>query len=213
MTRLTKRCLIALPNTRIALHPAGTLVAMPSDSPKVHASKPINFWRLAYVRCLQRKDTKDLIEDLEDILDPNANHSGSGTRSVNRDAADGSDNAERRLEERFDNFNALMKSKLTAEVKELERHEWRISVQDHENKVIDMAKKFVDVVSCAKDFIGTALSTNPHAALAWSGVCFALQVSQSLLYICGPCSSNQAIKRVQSQHETLVREARPLCFR
>lgn len=171
---------------RIAAHPADTLVNMPPDSSQVHASKPINFWRLAYVQCLQRKDTKDLIEDLEDILCPNANRSGSGTRSENRDAADGSDNGERRLEERFDTFNALMKSKLNAEVDKLERHEWRISAQDHEIKVIDMAKKFVDVVSCAKDFIGNALSTNPQAALAWFGVCFALQVSQSALYVCGP---------------------------
>ena len=37
----------------------------------------------------------------------------------------------------------------------------------------------VDVILSAKDIIGSAVQTVPQAALAWAGVCFALQVSVS----------------------------------
>jgi N-terminal domain of NWD NACHT-NTPase len=35
----------------------------------------------------------------------------------------------------------------------------------------------VDVILSAKDIIGLAVQTVPQAALAWTGVCFVLQVS------------------------------------
>ncbi|KAI4593292.1 hypothetical protein KJ359_009823 [Pestalotiopsis sp. 9143b] len=35
--------------------------------------------------------------------------------------------------------------------------------------------RFVDIVAKLKDFVGTAISSNPYASLAWSGVCVGLQ--------------------------------------
>lgn len=37
--------------------------------------------------------------------------------------------------------------------------------------------KFVRIVICAKDFVSSALSVEPHAALAWAGICVLLPVS------------------------------------
>jgi hypothetical protein len=44
-------------------------------------------------------------------------------------------------------------------------------------KVKQGVGEVVDVILSAKDIIGLAVQTVPQAALAWTGVCFALQVS------------------------------------
>jgi len=71
-----------------------------------------------------------------------------------------------------------MVTKLKTEVGKLEAHNWKVSVRGEEVRIEDVVEKFVGVVACAKDFVGQAVSTNPHAALAWSAVCFGLQVSR-----------------------------------
>jgi N-terminal domain of NWD NACHT-NTPase len=121
------------------------------------------------------------MNDLTSLLLPNANHSSSNKRPVNGDNGDTVDRSEIpkiALESQFENFNTLMKSRLTGEIEALEKHKWKISVRKWEVEVNDMVKKFVDIVAGAKDFVGAAVSTNPQAALAWSAVCFGLQVSR-----------------------------------
>jgi hypothetical protein len=48
------------------------------------------------------------------------------------------------------------------------------SLRDHVNRIIR-------VVIAAKDFVSTAVSAEPHAALAWAGVCVLLPVRWSRL--------------------------------
>jgi len=126
------------------------------------------------------KETKDLMEELRKALWPNADHSSLVTQTVDSDdgeASNKADNLKMTLESQFENFNTAMLTKLKAEVENLEAHNWKVSVREGEVRIEDVVKRFADIVACAKDFIGQALSTNPHAALAWSAVCFGLQVS------------------------------------
>ena len=127
------------------------------------------------------------MEELRKALWPNADHSSLVTRTVDSDdgeASNKADNPKMTLESQFENFNTAMHTKLKTEVDNLEAHNWKVSVRGEEVRIEDMVKKFVGVVECAKDFVGQAVSTNPHAALAWSAVCFGLQVSRH-----SPCFS------------------------
>lgn len=122
------------------------------------------------------------MNDLTSLLLSNENHSSSGKRPVNGDDGDTLDKSEKpkiALQSQFENFNISMESRLRKDIKALEKHKWKISVRKWEVEVKDVVKSFVDIVAGAKDFVGTALSTNPQAALAWSAVCFGLQVGRS----------------------------------
>jgi hypothetical protein len=122
------------------------------------------------------------MNDLTSLL-RNPNHSSLGKQPASGDDGDTVDRLEKpkiALESQFENFNTLMKSRLTRDIEALEKHKWKISVQKWEVEVNDVVKKFVDIVAGAKDFVGAAVSTNPQAALAWSAVCLGLQVSRSL---------------------------------
>src|SRR5271155_3280630 len=153
---------------------------MPQTLSKAPASKQINFWCDAYIKCCMEKETKDLMEELRKALWPNADHSSLVIQTVDsddRDASNKADNLRMTLELQFETFNTAMLTKLKAEVDNLEAHHWKVSVRGEEVRIEDVVEKFVDIVACAKDFVGQALLTNPHAALAWSAVCFGLQVS------------------------------------
>jgi hypothetical protein len=53
----------------------------------------------------------------------------------------------------------------------------KISVGGKKVVVKDQPSKVVQAILSAKDFIGTAVSPNPHASLAWAGVLVILPVS------------------------------------
>jgi hypothetical protein len=61
-------------------------------------------------------------------------------------------------------------------VKELEDHRWKVPLIKGEVEVVEVVEKFVDVIALAQNFVGTALQSNPSGALAWSAVCFGIQV-------------------------------------
>jgi hypothetical protein len=75
-----------------------------------------------------------------------------------------------------------MKSELAKKVEDLKGHKWTIPVRNGEMDIKDVVENFVDIVARAKNFVGARLSVSPHAALAWSVVCFGLQVSRPPLY-------------------------------
>lgn len=60
----------------------------------------------------------------------------------------------------------------------------RISLCRKEFIVSEKASKFVHAIISARDFIGAAISAEPHAALAWAGVLLILPVSS--------CTSSRA---------------------
>jgi hypothetical protein len=53
----------------------------------------------------------------------------------------------------------------------------KITVDKKEVVVRDQVRKAAQAILSAKDFIGTAISSGPHASLAWAGVLVILPVS------------------------------------
>lgn len=58
---------------------------------------------------------------------------------------------------------------------------WGLAKIEHEAKIKQGAGHVVDVALAANNMISTALKECPEAALAWTGVVFALQVSVASL--------------------------------
>jgi hypothetical protein len=79
-------------------------------------------------------------------------------------------------ESEFVDFNKSMESGLRGKVKELEDHKWKIPFMKGEMEVMDVVEKFIDVTALAQNFVGAALASSPSGALAWSAVCFGIQV-------------------------------------
>jgi hypothetical protein len=90
-------------------------------------------------------------------------------------------------EPQFEDICNLTTSKLKGDIDALEKRAWKIPIRNGEVKVKDLIEKSVHVLAGAKDFIGVAVSTNPQAALAWSAVCFGLQVTRTpLIFLTSP---------------------------
>ncbi len=61
--------------------------------------------------------------------------------------------------------------------KKLERMEderWRIKIRDTSIELRPQFDRFVNAVIAVKDFVSAAVSSEPHATLAWAGVCIVL---------------------------------------
>jgi hypothetical protein len=62
-------------------------------------------------------------------------------------------------------------------LKEVQKSRLKITVSGKEIVVKEQVGKVVHIILSIKDFIGSAVSTEPHAALAWAGVLVVLPVS------------------------------------
>ena len=101
---------------------------------------------------------------------------GQSINAGDADTANSPEKSDEALKVEFETFSASMRPKLKAKVEELENHKWKISVLKRNVTIEDSVKKFVHLVAGVKDFVSAAVSPNPHAQLAWSAVCFGLQV-------------------------------------
>lgn len=63
-------------------------------------------------------------------------------------------------------------------VEEVDLVQWQINIRDHSVGVRDQFDKAVKIIVSVKDFVSSAVSSEPHAALAWAGVCVFLPVSE-----------------------------------
>lgn len=54
---------------------------------------------------------------------------------------------------------------------------WKFEVGNQTIEVKAQVDRIVKTVVFAKDFVSSALSSDPHAALAWAGVCVLMPVS------------------------------------
>jgi len=149
------------------------------------------------------------MEDLEEYLQPKADHASLIVQPANGDK-EGADNnsgeVEILAEKKFEIFNASMRLKLKSERKAQEQRQWTISVLDREVVIRGMVEKFVVAVTGVEDFVSGAISSNPQAALAWSAVCFGLQASRPLVCVCGSCFAIQAVKDEMLNSFSIVRE-------
>jgi hypothetical protein len=102
--------------------------------------------------------------------------------SNGRDTADISETLKINPESQFETLNNSMRSELAKKVEDFKGRKWTIPVRNGEMDIGDVVENFVDIAAGAKNFVGARLSANPHAALAWSVVCFGLQVSRPPFY-------------------------------
>jgi hypothetical protein len=57
----------------------------------------------------------------------------------------------------------------------------KLTIKLGPEKEVDVAEQFDRVINCviwAKDFVATAVKSDPHASLAWAGVCLILPVGK-----------------------------------
>ncbi len=62
-------------------------------------------------------------------------------------------------------------------LKIIEEARWKFDVGNQTIEVKAQADRIVKTVVFAKDFVSSAVSSDPHAALAWAGVCVLMPVS------------------------------------
>ena len=79
-------------------------------------------------------------------------------------------------ESEFVDVNKSIQPILDGELKKIKDHKWKVPLTDGEVEVTEVMDKFVDVVALVQDFVGQGLSSNPYGALAWTSVCFGIQV-------------------------------------
>ena len=70
-----------------------------------------------------------------------------------------------------------MKLLLVEKIKVDEEAVWKLSVGHSQIIIRDQLDKVVKVIAAAKDFVSTATASEPHAALAWIGICTLLPVN------------------------------------
>jgi hypothetical protein len=70
-------------------------------------------------------------------------------------------------------MSALVQKK----VDDMEQAQSKLRLGNKEIKLRPQVDRVVKVVIYAKDFVTSAVSADPHAALAWAGVCVFLPVS------------------------------------
>jgi hypothetical protein len=118
-----------------------------------------------------KKDQKKgrLIKKYEDIILADGSSVSSTTRDITGVAG------------REEQMSKVIQDKLQT-VKDAQ---WKFTICSKEIEVRKQYDRVVGSVIAAKDFITQAVSPDPHAALAWAGVCVVLPVSLSLCFDIG----------------------------
>ena len=70
-----------------------------------------------------------------------------------------------------------MKTLVEQKIKKYEESAWKFKIGSKSVVVRDQTEKFVNAVLFAKAFVDSTLASDPHVALAWTGVCILLPVS------------------------------------
>jgi hypothetical protein len=72
---------------------------------------------------------------------------------------------------------------VNAKSKEVENARLKVKLGQREIVVQDQVTNIVKGIVYAKDFIGAAAASEPHAALAWAGVCLLLPVGLEISHL------------------------------
>jgi hypothetical protein len=70
-----------------------------------------------------------------------------------------------------------MKYLVQQKIKKYEDSAWKFKIGSKSVVVRDQTEKFVNTIMFAKSFVDSAVASDPHVALAWTGVCILLPVS------------------------------------
>jgi ankyrin repeat domain-containing protein 50 len=136
--------------------------------PQASATKE-DLWDLAYERLKNDKEKSLLVEKCERIILEDST-SGSVAPSIAHDASS-TEGRERQMSKVVqDKFQAVQDAR------------WKFAIFSKEIEVREQFDRAVGAVTWAKDFITQAVSPDPHAALAWAGVCVLLPASPICVY-------------------------------
>lgn len=128
-------------------------------------SEPKDLWDRAYEFLREDGSTRPLLERYENIIVTELRgDEGSHTNSA---VAEGF--------ARQEQLATLVAQRLTI----VEDSRWKIHMRSGDVEVRAQFDRIIKAVLLAKDFVSSAVSSEPHAALAWAGVCLLLPVSES----------------------------------
>ncbi len=131
-------------------------VASTDDEPK-------DLWDRAYTALRKRGDLKKIMNTYEKVLLENIQGEDSSTGTF----------ASLKASEREEQMSALVQKK----VDDMEEKKTILRLGGKEMEFRPQFDRVVKGVVYAKDFVTLAVSVDPHAALAWAGVCIFLPVS------------------------------------
>ncbi|KAJ5416626.1 uncharacterized protein N7487_000176 [Penicillium crustosum] len=142
-----------------AITPATSTHSSPDANVTTGDSTPRDLWDEAYI-ILSREDPK-LKQRYEEIL--LTQDELNGEPSQNHLAPAGSYQREEQLRQ-------IAKSK----VEEIDLAKWQPKIGSHSVDIGGGFDQAIKIVVAAKEFVSSAVSSEPHAALAWAGVCIFL---------------------------------------
>jgi len=125
--------------------------------------KSEDLWDRAYTALRKREDLRKLIDTYEKVLLENLPGEGTPTNTF----------ASLKASHREERMSALVQKK----VDDMEQAQFKLRLGNKKIKLRPQVDRVVKVVIYAKDFVTSGVSADPHAALAWAGVCVFLPVS------------------------------------
>jgi hypothetical protein len=137
------------------------------DQSLAETAKPRDLWEEAYERLA--RDKSGLIAQYEKILALEEREEEKSSRTA-QNVHDQS--LQPRITHSTTRLTALAKKKLAS----LDESRLTIKLGSRTLKFKDGVDPVVKVLIAAKDFVSGAVASEPHAALAWTGVCMLLPV-------------------------------------
>ena len=150
-----------------------SLAATTSELNISSQTQPIDLWDQAYQLLRTESANKKLLEGYEKILSQEAEGNNDGPS-----ADTGTLNREEKL-------SMLISKKLQV----IDEARWKFRVGGETVEIKAQMERIVKATLFAKDFISSVASSEPHAALAWTGVCLLLPVGASKFLVSGALSS------------------------
>lgn len=134
------------------------LSKLPEDTPQ-----KVDIWKLAYLRLSEKKPS--LVKHYEQIL--------AQEEAEEADLSTQTQATQPEITDSVTRLTNLASKKLTA----LDDSRFKIRLRSKTFVVKDGVDQALTVVIAAKDFVSGIVASEPHAALAWAGVCVLLPVS------------------------------------
>ena len=124
-----------------------------------------DLWDRAYTALRKRENFKKIMDTYEKVLLENVQGEGSSTGTF----------ASLKASKRKEQMSVLVQKK----VDDMEEKQTKLRLGGKEIELRPQFDRVVKGVIYAKGFVTSAVSADPHAALAWAGVCVFLPVSLS----------------------------------
>ena len=155
-TRPTESEEVAATELDVAVRPVS------NDPPQITAvfQSPADLWDKAFETL--RTEDGQLVEGYEKCLTEEAADSGVEASKMNRE----------------EKLSCYIKHRIRID----EDSAWKVKLGSKNIVLRAQVDTAVKVITFAKDFVSGAVNSDPHASLAWTGVCLLLPVSSTIFY-------------------------------